>query len=80
LQVKNIPYTIYDLASDEDAKRLWRRKAPTGEREFIPEFKWFGSSGGHSDKQQLPGILVGGKFPGVSAIYFFSISIDKPIH
>jgi len=45
LQTKKIPYTSYDLASDEDAKRLWRRKAP-------------------SDKQQLPGILVGGVFPG----------------
>ncbi|KAI0815086.1 hypothetical protein BC629DRAFT_1469109 [Irpex lacteus] len=45
LQVKKIPFTSYDLASDEDAKRLWRRKAPR-------------------DKQQLPGILVGGEFPG----------------
>ncbi|KLO17043.1 hypothetical protein SCHPADRAFT_815610, partial [Schizopora paradoxa] len=45
LQVKKIPYTSYDLASDESAKKLWRRKAPL-------------------DKQQLPGILVGGRFPG----------------
>ncbi|KAF8913005.1 hypothetical protein CPB84DRAFT_1841432 [Gymnopilus junonius] len=45
LQVKKIPFTAYDVASDEDAKRLWRRKAP-------------------QNKQQLPGILVGGKFPG----------------
>ncbi|KAF4623246.1 hypothetical protein D9613_002117 [Agrocybe pediades] len=45
LQVKKIPFTTYDLASDEDAKRLWRRKAPQG-------------------KQQLPGILVGMKYPG----------------
>ncbi|KAF7339591.1 hypothetical protein MSAN_02173600 [Mycena sanguinolenta] len=45
LQVKKIPFSSYDLASDETAKRLWRRKAP-------------------ADKQQLPGILVGGKFPG----------------
>lgn len=45
LQVKKIPFTSYDLASDEDAKRLWKRKAPL-------------------DKQQLPGILVGGTFPG----------------
>ncbi|KAJ7275186.1 hypothetical protein B0H12DRAFT_1086141 [Mycena haematopus] len=45
LQVKKIPFSSYDLASDETAKRLWRRKAPT-------------------DKQQLPGILVGGRFPG----------------
>ncbi|GLB36009.1 putative SH3-binding, glutamic acid-rich protein [Lyophyllum shimeji] len=45
LQVKKIPFTSYDLASDESAKRLWKRKAPL-------------------DKQQLPGILVGGQFPG----------------
>ncbi|KAJ7293434.1 hypothetical protein C8J57DRAFT_1269043 [Mycena rebaudengoi] len=45
LQVKKIPFKKYDLASDESAKKLWRRKAPL-------------------DKQQLPGILVGGKFPG----------------
>ncbi|KZT30700.1 hypothetical protein NEOLEDRAFT_28886 [Neolentinus lepideus HHB14362 ss-1] len=45
LQVKKIPYASYDLASDEEAKKLWRRKAP-------------------ANKQQLPGILVGGKFPG----------------
>ncbi|KAF9076135.1 hypothetical protein BDP27DRAFT_1313951 [Rhodocollybia butyracea] len=45
LQVKKLPFTSYDLASDETAKRLWRRKAPP-------------------DKQQLPGILVGGKFAG----------------
>ncbi|KAJ7786158.1 hypothetical protein B0H16DRAFT_1489371 [Mycena metata] len=45
LQVKKIPFTSYDLASDEKAKRLWKRKAPL-------------------DKQQLPGILVGGQFPG----------------
>jgi len=41
LQVKRITYTTYDLASDEDAKRLWRRKAPAGRREFITEFMWF---------------------------------------
>ncbi|OBZ78560.1 SH3 domain-binding glutamic acid-rich protein [Grifola frondosa] len=45
LQVKKVPFTSYDLASDEDAKKLWKRKAPL-------------------DKQQLPGILVGGQFPG----------------
>ncbi|KAG9314242.1 hypothetical protein JVU11DRAFT_5029 [Chiua virens] len=45
LQTKKIPFTSYDLASDEDAKRLWKRKAPL-------------------DKQQLPGILVGGRYPG----------------
>ncbi|KAI0660486.1 hypothetical protein C8Q70DRAFT_54201 [Cubamyces menziesii] len=45
LQVKKVAFTSYDLASDEDAKKLWRRKAPL-------------------DKQQLPGILIGGEFPG----------------
>jgi len=30
LQVKKITYTSYDMASDDDAKRLWRRKAPAG--------------------------------------------------
>lgn len=30
LQVKKIPFTSYDLASDETAKRLWKRKAPLG--------------------------------------------------
>lgn len=30
LQVKKIAFTSYDLASDEDAKKLWRRKAPLG--------------------------------------------------
>ncbi|KAJ7092575.1 hypothetical protein C8R44DRAFT_403773 [Mycena epipterygia] len=48
LQVKKIPFSSFDLASDEKAKRLWKRKAPL-------------------DKQQLPGILVGGKFPGTFA-------------
>ena len=28
LQVKKIPFTSYDMASDEDAKKLWKRKAP----------------------------------------------------
>ncbi|EIW64362.1 uncharacterized protein TRAVEDRAFT_158537 [Trametes versicolor FP-101664 SS1] len=45
LQVKKVPFTSYDLASDEEAKKLWRRKAP-------------------ADKQQLPGILIGGELPG----------------
>ena len=31
MQVKKIPFTSYDLASDENAKRLWKRKAPPGE-------------------------------------------------
>lgn len=45
LQVKKIPFTSYDLASDEDAKKLWKRKAPLS-------------------KQQPPGLLVGGVYPG----------------
>ncbi|KAI0830726.1 hypothetical protein BC628DRAFT_895679 [Trametes gibbosa] len=45
LQVKKVTFTSYDLASDEDAKKLWRRKAPL-------------------DKQQLPGLLIGGEYPG----------------
>jgi hypothetical protein len=32
LQVKKIQFTSYDLASDENAKRLWKRKAPAGEQ------------------------------------------------
>lgn len=45
LQVKKVSFTSYDLASDEEAKKLWKRKTPL-------------------DKQQLPGILIGGTFPG----------------
>ncbi|CAE6451641.1 unnamed protein product [Rhizoctonia solani] len=30
LQVKKIPFTSYDLAADEEAKKLWKRKAPGG--------------------------------------------------
>jgi hypothetical protein len=78
LQVMRIPYTTYDLASDPDAKRLWRRKAPAGERNSFPSLS--GLAADLSDKQQLPGMLVGGKFPGVSIIISFpSTSIDKPI-
>ncbi|EIN14087.1 hypothetical protein PUNSTDRAFT_95643 [Punctularia strigosozonata HHB-11173 SS5] len=58
LQVKKIPFKSYDLASDEDAKRLWRRKAPT-------------------DKQQLPGILVGGKFPGTISDFEEAVEFDE---
>ncbi|KAJ7783627.1 hypothetical protein DFH07DRAFT_908417 [Mycena maculata] len=57
LQVKKIPFTSYDLASDEKAKRLWKRKAP-------------------SDKQQLPGILVGGRFPGPFADFEDAVECD----
>ncbi|PBL01193.1 hypothetical protein ARMGADRAFT_1160422 [Armillaria gallica] len=58
LQVKKIPFTSYDLASDETAKRLWKRKAPL-------------------DKQQLPGILVGGRFPGVFAEFEDAVEYDE---
>ncbi|KAI9513041.1 hypothetical protein F5148DRAFT_1158283 [Russula earlei] len=58
LQAKNITFNSYDLASDEDAKRLWRRKAPL-------------------DKQQLPGILVGGKCPGSFANFEEAVEYDE---
>ncbi|CCA72466.1 hypothetical protein PIIN_06401 [Serendipita indica DSM 11827] len=45
LQVKKIPFVSYDLASDPNAKRLWRRRAP-------------------KDNQALPGMLLGGVWPG----------------
>ncbi|KAF8898897.1 hypothetical protein BD779DRAFT_1486098 [Infundibulicybe gibba] len=34
LQVKKIPFTSYDLASDESAKRLWKRKAPLDKQQL----------------------------------------------
>ncbi|KAL1719556.1 hypothetical protein EV715DRAFT_174814, partial [Schizophyllum commune] len=34
LQVKKIPFTSYDLASDENAKRLWKRKAPADKQQL----------------------------------------------
>ncbi|KIM47865.1 hypothetical protein M413DRAFT_439545 [Hebeloma cylindrosporum] len=58
LQVKKIPFNTYDLASDEEAKRLWRRKAPQG-------------------KQQLPGILVGGKYPGTFEEFEDAVEHDE---
>ncbi|KAK0208159.1 hypothetical protein DFS33DRAFT_1301689 [Desarmillaria ectypa] len=58
LQVKKIPFTSYDLASDETAKKLWKRKAPL-------------------DKQQLPGILVGGRFPGTFAEFEDAVEYDE---
>jgi len=58
LQTKKITYTSYDLASDEDAKRLWKRKAPL-------------------DKQQLPGILVGGKYPGTFDEFEEAVEYDE---
>ncbi|KAF9029282.1 hypothetical protein BDZ89DRAFT_1250330 [Hymenopellis radicata] len=61
-KVKKIPFTSYDLASDEAAKRLWKRKAPIG---YLSHFDVSSSAQKLLDKQQLPGILIGGKFPGV---------------
>ncbi|KAH7885917.1 SH3-binding, glutamic acid-rich protein-domain-containing protein [Phlebopus sp. FC_14] len=58
LQTKKIPFTSYDLASDEDAKRLWKRKAPL-------------------DKQQLPGILVGGRYPGDFDAFEEAVEYDE---
>jgi hypothetical protein len=58
LQVKKIPYTAYDLASDEEAKRLWKRKAPT-------------------DKPEIPGILVGGKYPGTFEDFEDAVEHDE---
>jgi len=58
LQTKKISFTSYDLASDEEAKRLWRRKAPL-------------------DKQQLPGILVGGKYPGTFDEFEEAVEYDE---
>jgi len=57
LQIKKIAFTSYDLASDEKAKRLWKRKAPL-------------------DKQQLPGILVGGRFPGPFSDFEDAVECD----
>lgn len=53
LQVKKIPFVSYDLASDPNAKRLWRRKAP-------------------KEHQDLPGMLVGGVWPGPFEKFFES--------
>ncbi|KAL5495393.1 hypothetical protein ACEPAI_856 [Sanghuangporus weigelae] len=58
LQVKKIPFTSYDLASNEDAKRLWKRKAPP-------------------NRQQLPGILVGGTFPGTYDEFEEAVEYDE---
>jgi len=45
LQVNKIPFTSFDLASDDEAKKRWRRKQPQG-------------------KYEVPGLLIGGKYPG----------------
>jgi hypothetical protein len=68
LQAKKITFHSYDLASDEDAKRLWRRKAPVGERRiFCTALAVHSNESRVPDKQQLPGILVGGTCPGVGS-------------
>ncbi|KAI0094786.1 hypothetical protein BDY19DRAFT_901894 [Irpex rosettiformis] len=65
LQVKKISFTSYDLASDEDAKKLWRRKAPRGELNQLQViYLLICLYRSYVDKQQLPGILVGGEFAG----------------
>lgn len=69
LQVKKIPFTSYDLASDEEAKRLWKRKAPLGQNSILFDCIDSISHVYDSDKQQLPGILVGGRFPGVCNVF-----------
>jgi len=58
LHVKKIPFTSYDLASDEAAKKLWKRKAPV-------------------DKQQLPGLLIGGTFPGNFEAFEEAVEYDE---
>jgi SH3-binding glutamic acid-rich protein len=71
LQAKNITFNSYDLASDEDAKRLWRRKAPPGEcyTSRVPIIR-VRTTLRVLDKQQLPGILIGGTCPGVGTINY----------
>ncbi|KAF8140391.1 hypothetical protein EV363DRAFT_1153007 [Boletus edulis] len=61
LQTKKIPFASYDLASDDEAKRLWKRKAPL-------------------DKQQLPGILVGGRYPGDFDAFEEAVEYDELDH
>jgi hypothetical protein len=68
LQAKNITFSSYDLASDEEAKRLWRRKAPVGEHYTLRVCPSSKTNFGVLDKQQLPGILIGGTCPGVRQI------------
>jgi hypothetical protein len=58
LHIKKIPFTTYDLASDEAAKKLWKRKAP-------------------ADKQQLPGLLIGGTFPGTFDAFEEAVEYDE---
>ena len=71
LQVKKIPFTSYEVASDEDAKKLWKRKAPLCECRssfdlplicIIDCLTIFPCA--RLAKQQLPGLLVGGVYPG----------------
>jgi len=58
LQTKKISFTPYDLACDDEAKRLWKRKAPL-------------------NKQQLPGILVGGRYPGDFDAFEEAVEYDE---
>ncbi|KAK0456651.1 hypothetical protein EV421DRAFT_2029122 [Armillaria borealis] len=74
LQVKKIPFTSYDLASDETAKRLWKRKAPLG---IADTLRTLPGAYSLTDKQQLPGILVGGRFPGVFAEFEDAVEYDE---
>lgn len=43
--MNKVEFTSYDLASDEEAKKKWRRRQPQG-------------------KYEVPGMLIGGKYPG----------------
>lgn len=65
LQGYKIPFTAFDLASDEDAKKTWRRRAPPSKPLPWDQTCAFIKSNNYSAKQQLPGILVGGEYPGV---------------
>ncbi|KAK0478302.1 hypothetical protein IW261DRAFT_1565284 [Armillaria novae-zelandiae] len=74
LQVKKIPFTSYDLASDETAKKLWKRKAPLGIADILGTLPVAYS---FTDKQQLPGILVGGSLPGTFAEFEDAVEYDE---
>ena len=66
LQVKKIKFESFDLASNEDAKKLWRRKAPPSE---CPEISVRGTkaqlndihrqptASWHFSRRQVPGYL-----------------------
>lgn len=63
LQAKKIKFTSYDLASDEKAKLLWKRKGAGGNSILASSMNM---NLIHTSDRQLPGILVGGSCPGVS--------------